>query len=132
MNDTRIQDLILLILRLGFGSMMILLHGWPKLEKLFWGDPSQFANPIGIGAAPTLALAVIIEVLFSIFLMVGLFTRISSGLLTLVMLVVVFVVKASDPLGEREIPLLYLFAFITLLIGGPGYYSLDHKLKLAY
>ena len=78
MNDSRPLDLILLLLRLGFGTMMILQHGLPKLEKLFWGDPARFADPFGFGAVVTLSLAVIIEVICSLLLILGLLTRISA------------------------------------------------------
>ena len=129
MNDTRASDLILLLLRLGFGGLMILQHGLPKLEKLFWGDPTQFADPLGIGAVLSLVIVVIIEVLFSLLLIIGLFTRLSTIPLIVVMLVVIFVVFSPGTLGDKELGLLYLFAFIAILIGGPGYYSLDRMFK---
>lgn len=132
MNDSRPLDLILLLLRLGFGTMMILQHGLPKLEKLFWGDPARFADPFGFGAVVTLSLAVIIEVICSLLLILGLLTRLSAIPLILLMIVVVFVVKQGMPLEDKELGLLYLFAFVAILIGGAGYYSLDRMFKRSY
>lgn len=132
MNDSRPLDLILLLLRLGFGTMMILQHGLPKLEKLFWGDPTRFADPFGFGAVVTLSLAVIIEVICSLLLILGLLTRLSAIPLILLMIVVVFVVKQGMPLEDKELGLLYLFAFVAILIGGAGYYSLDRMFKRSY
>lgn len=129
MNDTRALDLITLLLRLAFGSLMLLQHGFPKLEKLFWGDPTQFADPLGIGPAFSLGLVVFAEFLCSILLMLGLFTRMAVVPLLIAMIVVVFIVKGPDPLAEKELGLLYLAAFLALLIGGGGYYSLDRMIK---
>lgn len=129
MNDTRALDLTTLLLRLSFGSLMLLQHGLPKLEKLFWGDPTQFADPLGLGPAPSLALVVFAEFLCSILLMLGLFTRLAVVPLLIAMIVVVIIVKGPDPLAEKELGLLYLAAFLALLVGGGGYYSLDRMIK---
>jgi putative oxidoreductase len=42
------------------------------------------------------------------------------------MMVVVFIVKAGDPIGERESGLLYLLPYVFLFITGAGKYSLDY------
>ena len=52
-------DAVLFILRIFFGGF-ILLHGYPKLEKLLSGS-SEFADPFGIGAQASLFLAVFAE-----------------------------------------------------------------------
>ncbi|MFZ2899510.1 MAG: DoxX family protein [Saprospiraceae bacterium] len=129
MNDSRALDLITLLLRLSFGSLMLLQHGLPKLEKLFWGDPAQFADPLGIGPVPSLALVVFAEFLCSILIMLGLFTRLAVVPLIIAMLVVVFMVNGPNPLADKELGLLYLAAFLAILIGGAGYYSLDRMIK---
>lgn len=129
MNDTRALDLTMLLLRLCFGGLMLFLHGLPKLEKLFWGDPSQFADPFGVGPVPSLVLAVFAEFLCSIFLILGLFSRFAVVPLIVTMATVVFLVKGGDPLGEIELAILYLVAYIALLMGGAGYYSLDRMIK---
>ena len=53
-------SLALLILRVWLGGSMLALHGWGKLQKLVKGDFS-FGDPLHIGAAPTLVLAVTAE-----------------------------------------------------------------------
>ena len=60
----------LLILRIAFGLMMM-VHGWSKMQN--WGAMSQqFADPFGIGSAPSLALAIFAEFFCSALLILGL------------------------------------------------------------
>lgn len=51
------SNLASLIIRLSF-STMLLTHGWGKFNRLISGNLS-FGDPIGIGEAPSLVLAVI-------------------------------------------------------------------------
>ena len=60
------NNIALLILRVVFAGSMLYGHGLGKFNKLIQGDLS-FANPIGIGEAPTLILAVFSEFLAPIF-----------------------------------------------------------------
>ena len=53
----RAADAGLLVLRAGLGLMMLINHGWSKAGQL-GDDPIQFADPIGLGAAASLWLAV--------------------------------------------------------------------------
>jgi len=132
MNDSRALDLMVALLRLAFGGMMLLQHGIPKLEKLFWGDPTRFGDPIGLGPVASLGLAVFAEFLCSLFLVFGFMTRLAVVPLIITMIVAVFIVHGGDPMSDKEMGLLYLFAYIALLIGGPGYYSLDRMRQKAY
>jgi putative oxidoreductase len=125
MNDSRALDLITLLLRLTFGSLMLLLHGLPKLERLLSGGASGFFDPIGIGATASLALVVFAEFLCSLLLIFGLFTRLAVLPLIVTMLVAVFIRHGADTLADKEPGLLYLAAYVALFIGGAGYYSLD-------
>lgn len=118
-------DIGLLLLRLTFGGLMLINHGWSKMMTLFGDDPIQFADPIGIGATPSLALAVFAEVLCAFLVVIGLFTRLAVIPLIVTMLVAVFVVHISDPFKKMEMAILYLIPFIVLLLNGGGRYALD-------
>ena len=132
MNDSRLLDLTMAVLRLAFGGMMLLQHGLPKLEKLFWGDPTRFGDPLGFGPVVSLGLAVFAEFFCSLLLILGLTTRLAVIPLIITMVVAVFVLHGADPMSEKELGLLYLFAYLAILIGGSGYYSLDRMRKRAY
>jgi putative oxidoreductase len=129
MNDNRAQDLAALLLRLTFGGLMILNHGLPKLLKFLEGDPSQFGNPLGLGPEVSLGLAIFAELLCAGLVVLGLFTRLALVPLIFTMLVAAFIVKWPNGLESMELALLYLVPFVTLLITGPGWFSLDRLLK---
>ena len=118
-------NLGVLFLRIGFGLMMIAGHGYPKFQKYLSGDRA-FGNPIGLGEETSLFLAVLAEFVCSLLFVAGLFTRAALIPLAITMLVALFIIHGSDPLGKQELPLLYLLAYLTLFLTGPGKYSLDH------
>ena len=120
-------NLASLILRLSFGGMM-LTHGWGKFNRMISGNFS-FADPIGIGEAPSLVLAVIGEFICPILLIIGFKTRLNAVPPAITMLVAALIVHADDPWGKQEFPLLYFFGFLTIFLLGSGTYSLDWKLK---
>ena len=120
-------DLGLLVLRIWFGLEMAIGHGWPKLMKIFNGDMA-FADPIGVGAAVSLYLAVFAEFVCGILITLGFFTRLSLIPYLFTMLVAAFIIHADDPWGKMSYPLAYAVVAIVLLIAGPGRYSLDHRL----
>ncbi|MDC8001574.1 DoxX family protein [Aequorivita todarodis] len=125
MNNTASYNLGLLLLRMGFGGMM-LTHGIPKLLKMISGDFS-FGDPIGLGETATLILAVLCEVFFPILVIIGFKTRLSAIPVIITMAVAAFVVHAADPFGIKEKAILYLIGFIAIALLGAGKYSVDKK-----
>jgi len=128
------QDLFaatgLLILRVGFGAYMI-SHGWGKMLMLFRGEADQFGDPLGIGATPSLIGAAGAEVVCAALVLVGFMTRIAAAPVVFTMAVAAFIVHANDPWtmnpsgGSKEPALLFLFAFMALILTGPGRLSID-------
>jgi putative oxidoreductase len=115
----------LFILRLGIGVLM-LTHGWPKAIRLFNSSEIAFPDPLGIGATNSLIMAAFAEIIGSLMIIIGLGTRIASILLIITMAVAVFLVHADDPFARKELGLLYLLAYVILLIMGSGKFSFDH------
>lgn len=128
MNISKSTDLALLLLRLTFGGLMLLNHGLGKADKLLNGDPTKFADPLGLGAPASLGLAVFAEVICAVLLVVGLFTRWASVPLIITMLVALFIVHGGDGLKEQESALLFLIPYLILAMKGGGWYSLDAQL----
>ncbi|MBP0902269.1 DoxX family protein [Mariniflexile gromovii] len=116
-------DLGLLILRIGFASLM-LTHGIPKINSLF-ESPIKFADPFGIGETTSLILTLIGEVVAPILILIGFKTKLAAIPVVITMFVAAFVIHASDPLNVKEKALLYLFGFLVLLFTGSGKYSVD-------
>ena len=106
---------------------MLYGHGLSKLNKLIEGDLS-FSNPIYIGEAPTLILAVFSEFLAPIFIIVGYKTKFFSFFVAATMFVAAFIVHWGDSFARIEKALLFLTVFVLLMITGPGKYSIDKKL----
>ncbi|QQX76716.1 MULTISPECIES: DoxX family protein [Aequorivita] len=125
MNNTTSYNLGLLLLRVGFGALM-LTHGIPKLLKMLSGDFS-FGDPIGIGETATLILAVLCEVLFPLLVIIGFKTRLSVIPVIITMAVAAFIVHAADPFGTKEMAILYLIGFTAIALLGAGKYSIDRK-----
>lgn len=118
-------NLVLFLLRLIVGFFM-LSHGVGKFSKLFGDAPIQFADPIGMGTTASLALTVFAEVFCSIFLILGLATRVTAIPLLITMVVIVFIVHVNDGFGKQELPLLYSVVYLTLAIAGSGKFSIDN------
>jgi putative oxidoreductase len=121
-------DFWLLILRLCVAGFM-LTHGFPKLMKLFSGDEIQFMDVMGIGATGSLALAVFSEFVCSVLIAFGLATRFAAFALICTMMVAAFMAHGADPFAKKELALLYLLIYVTILVTGSGKYSLDHYLN---
>ncbi|MEM8523474.1 MAG: DoxX family protein [Bacteroidota bacterium] len=122
-------DIGLLLLRITFGSLMLINHGWGKMMNLFGDDPIKFADPIGIGETASLTLAVFAEVLCAALIAVGFLTRWATIPLIITMLVAIFIVHISDPFKKMEMAILYLIPYVVIWINGAGKYSIDALLK---
>ena len=126
---TRLNDWALLLLRLTFGGLMVINHGWGKLQNLFGDDPIQFADPLGVGMTASLGLTVFAEFVCGILIVLGLFTRLATIPLIVTMLVAAFIIHWSDPFANKEMALIYLAAYTALFLMGAGKFSVDHTMN---
>ena len=115
----------LFILRVGFSALM-LTHGIPKFLQLVQGDFS-FGDPLGIGATISFFLTVFAEFVCSILVLIGYKTRLACIPLIVTMLVAVLVVHLNDPIGSKELGLVYLLAFTAIALMGPGKFGFDRR-----
>ena len=126
------SSLSLLFLRLVFGGGMLIGHGWGKLMT-FSDKVEGFPDPLGIGSFMSLLGAVLAETLFAALVTAGFLTRASLIPLIFTMGVAAFIIHGGDPVfgpgPAKEMALLYLSAYVVLLVGGPGKFSVDHVLK---
>lgn len=132
-------DWALLALRVGIGINLFLKHG---LEKIVYYSflSTHFYAPFGINPIYCFFIASIADVLFSLFIVAGLFIRWCS-LYYVGVLLVAWGARHdfsywNPPIGTKivgyvftgdhgELIVLYLVAMITFIIAGAGRYSLD-------
>lgn len=124
-------DLGLLALRVGVGAMMLFSHGLPKLLS-FSEKAATFADPLGVGSATSLALAIGGEVVGAVMVILGLGARLGALPFLVTMLVAAFVVHADDPWAKKEFALLYAVPAVALILTGPGRVSLDAIIKRSF
>ena len=125
MLKSNYNDLALLLTRIGFGGLMLINHGIPKLDKL--NGPTEFADPIGVGATASLILCLIGEFLAPVLIIIGLKTKLAAIPAAITMGVAAFIVHGADPLAKKEMALLYFIAFVAIFLAGPGKFSIDGK-----
>lgn len=123
-------DLGLLALRLWIGLSMLLLHGWGKLAA-YKNLPKGFPDPLGVGNEVSWGLAVFGEVICSVLLVLGLFTRFAALGGAIAMSVAFFLVHDMRLKGANpgELAFIYLAGFLTIFLAGPGRFALDGKSK---
>lgn len=120
-------DFALAILRVGSAGMM-LTHGWAKIAN-FTNKLGTFKDPLGLGPAVSLQLAIFSEFFCAILLLLGFMTRISLIPLSFTMFVAAFIAHADDPFASKEKALLFLLIFVVLSITGPGKLSMDAQIN---
>ena len=108
---------------------MMLTHGVAKIEN-FSALKANFPDPVGLGAGFSLLLITCAEVGCSLLVIVGLVTRLAVIPLIVGMCVAAFLTFPGFTMAASELALLYLSIYITLLIAGPGEYSLDELLRM--
>jgi len=122
-----------LFLRVSAGLMIFYVHGWHKLEggiAYFQnGTPWKLVEEVtGMHAPAPLASAIaatLVQFICSLFVVVGLFTRINAALLVCALSGAILqnLLAGRDP----QLAILYTIAVITLVFIGGGKYSLDAK-----
>lgn len=113
----------MLIARLGLGGLMM-KHGYDKLIH-YNTYKAQFINFMGMGSGLSLSLTIFAEFFCALFILIGLFTRLATIPLIIVMCVALFKAHNSDFLGEGEMATLYLAGYLSILFVGPGKISVD-------
>ena len=128
-NNSGAANLGLLVLRLWIGFSMLLNHGVEKLQS-FSDTAPNFPDPLGIGHPASLALAVFAEFFASLLVILGLVTRWGALVLAIDMAIAFVGVHKGilSGQGSGELAFMYLMGYVTLLLAGPGSFSLDKVL----
>ena len=132
-TDTLSTRVALLVLRLWVGLTMLINHGIDKLTH-FEQMTSAVVDPFGIGKPASMTLLVFAEVFASALLVAGLLTRFAALVLAIAMGVAFWVAHKASLSGEHsgELAFIYLAAYVTLLIAGPGRASVDRYIFVSH
>ncbi|MBT32269.1 MAG: DoxX family protein [Thalassobius sp.] len=126
-NNPLSSSVSIFILRLVAGGSM-LSHGFPKLQKVLAGE-FQFADPFGLGPEVSLFMAVFAEVICSVLLILGLFTRLALIPLIITMAVAFFLIHGSDDYKVKELAFIYLCMYLSIFFSGAGKISIDQMIN---
>ena len=124
-----------LVFRVTTGLMIFYIHGWHKLEGwisyLQHGTPWKLVEEVaGMHFPAPLASAVaatLVQFICSLFIVVGLFTRINAALLLGALGGAVLQNLLAD--RDPQLAILYSLAVLTMVFVGGGRYSLDARLS---
>lgn len=125
-----VGSLGLLILRLSVGGMMLFGHGLGKVQN-YNEMKETFEDPMELIPAPYALIALIAaELACSGLVAVGFLTRIAAIPAAFAMGVAAFQAHLHDPVfaqapPSKEMALLYLAGFATIIFTGPGMFSVD-------
>jgi putative oxidoreductase len=116
-------NVAILLLRISV-SVLMMSHGYDKLIH-FSDKHDKFMNFLGMGSSLSLALVIFAEFFCSIFLILGLFTRLAAIPLIITMGVALWKAHHSDVFGDGQLAALYGVSYVVLLLVGPGRVSVD-------
>lgn len=122
-----LADISFIGLRSSIGVIFI-VAGMSKLGNPGFGG---FLNSIGLPAEMQIPIA-LAEIIPGILLIIGVLSRFSSALLSIIVVGAIFIVKEAQSLtgdGGYRIDLILLAACLVIIAGGPGRVSLSHIVK---
>ena len=125
--ENKLHDITHFGIRAAIGVIFI-VHGTGKFGEGFVGF---LTGPLGFPPEMQIPLA-LAETIPGILLIIGVLTRISASLLSIIMIGAIFYVKEASNLtgqGGYELDLILLAACLTIIVAGPGRISISHIAK---
>ena len=119
------DDLALLLVRIGLG-LVFMVHGYIKLSET--AGMIGFFSSLHLGAV-WVYLVGWTELLAGLAVLLGIFSRFGSILLTTVMTVVILRVKLHSGFSNSELEILLLLCSVAIALAGPGQYTVKSILN---
>ena len=127
LSQSKLHDIANMGMRAAIGVIFI-VHGFGKFGNPGFGG---WISSMGIPAEMQIPIA-LAEFVPGILLLIGVLTRISGALLSIVMLGAIFLVKGASSLDGDigyEFDLILLAASLVVIVAGPGKVSISHAIK---
>lgn len=126
-RENKLTDIAIWGMRTAIGAIFI-AHGTSKFSPNFVGF---LTGPLGFPPEMQIPIA-LAETIPGILLIVGVLTRISAGMISVIMMGAIFYVKgAANLTGDRayELDLILLASCLVIVVAGPGRVSIAHIAK---
>jgi len=126
--EGKLIHLALFVFRIALSLELIVAHG---LKKLGVGvaEAEQVPNPLQLPEAFNSLFADAANLVFPVFVIFGLFTRIAILPILAVTLTGYFILHWNDALLIKDTPFMYSLCYLFLFFVGPGKYSIDQYLR---
>jgi len=127
LSKNKLHDVAHMGLRASIGVIFI-VHGFGKFGNPGFGG---WIASMGIPAEMQIPIA-LAEFVPGILLLIGVLTRISGAILSIVMLGAIFLVKGASSLtgdGGYELDLILLAASLVIIVSGPGKISISNLIR---
>ena len=111
------------ILRIGFG-ILLFNHGYQKIIH-FNATTEHMPALFGLSASVRASMVIFAEFFCSLFIILGLFTRLSCIPIIISLSVALYKSHGMDVFGPGQAATLFLIGFIVILLIGPGKASVD-------
>ena len=121
-----LNDVVFMGLRSALGIIFV-LHGISKFDPGFAGALPNMGLPAEMQIPIALA-----ELVPGILLIIGVLSRLSAALISIIMLGAIFMIKGASSItgkGGVELDLILLASALVIMIVGPGRISLAHIIK---
>jgi putative oxidoreductase len=125
-SDGKLHDIAFMGLRAAIGAIFI-IQGSGKFNP----GTADFLTGMGLPAELQIPIA-LAETIGGILIILGVLSRISSSILSIIMLGAIFIVKGASNLvgqGGFALDLLLLASCLTIIVMGPGRVSISHIVK---
>ncbi|WP_247424018.1 DoxX family protein [Ralstonia pseudosolanacearum] len=113
-----------LFLRVAGSALLLYVHGLPKVLH-YSQELARIEDPFHLGAAPTLLLAILSETVCPLLIALGVLARLACLPIVFLLLVALLVVHREWSIADGQFGWLLLILFVTVLIAGPGRFSLS-------
>jgi putative oxidoreductase len=125
--EATVFHVTVLIFRFAISLEIMLAHG---LKKLGVGvaTAEHVPNPLHLPEMLNEGFAIAGNLVFPVFVTLGLFTRLAILPILAITLTGYFVVHWHDSILEKDTPFMYSIAYLFILFIGPGKYSIDHRI----
>jgi putative oxidoreductase len=104
---------------------LILAHGLKKVG-IGVAIPEQVPNPLHLPEIVNQGFAIASNLVFPLFVIIGLLTRLAIIPILAVTLSGYFLVHWNDSLLEKDMPFMYSISYLMLMLLGSGKYAFDY------